>query len=308
MAFGWRGWAGALLGSIAIHAALTIGVRLPQPGSPIKSAGSPVSVSGTLAGILGAQNAPTAEAVEAPAEIRLADVAKPAPPAAVEPVVTRPVPPLSAQDRLPEVARAHTPPPTHSTDIAPLILPVAPPVAVASVPARSADLAPPRAAEPAKLEPLHDLQRATSKRRQVTPTPALRKKRPQKRKKPVREKRRSAAPAKPGSNQRGAAGSKRGGQGGRSHANAGAMRSYARRVRSRILANRPSGAGSGRVVIVFGLSPRGRLRFVRISRRSGNAGLDRAALAAVRRSVPFPRPPRGASVRQLRFTIPFRFN
>jgi TonB family protein len=35
--------------------------------------------------------------------------------------------------------------------------------------------------------------------------------------------------------------------------------------------------------------------------------LDRAALVAVRRGSPFPMPPRGATRRQLRFTIPFNF-
>ena len=80
-------------------------------------------------------------------------------------------------------------------------------------------------------------------------------------------------------------------------------------VRARILANRPGGTGGhGRAVISFGLSSSGGLRYASVTRSSGNRRLDALALRAVRRSAPFPRPPRGATTGQLRFSIAFSFN
>jgi protein TonB len=49
------------------------------------------------------------------------------------------------------------------------------------------------------------------------------------------------------------------------------------------------------------------LAYATLSRSSGNAALDQAALAAVRRAAPFGAPPSGTSSAQLRFSIPFYF-
>jgi len=285
---GWRTWPLALLASAAIHATLTVGVRLKQPGERMKSAGAPVSVSGTLVGTLGGQNAQDVEAVETSTETMPVVVAEPMTPSATEPVAALSVPSVKA-DTLPrrsEIVRGRTPPPTRAIDTASAIRSVAPVSATRDTEMKT------RGVKSVKVDNSID---------------ALRKARVERRAQPARPKQRSAARVRAGSNRQGAAGSHRGGQGGRSKATAGAMRSYALRVRSRILSNRPSSRRPGRVVIVFGLSPLGRLRYARILRRSGNASLNRAALAAVRRSAPFPRPPKGARGKQLRFTLPFRF-
>jgi protein TonB len=96
--------------------------------------------------------------------------------------------------------------------------------------------------------------------------------------------------------------------GGRVSASAGAMVGYAARVRARVASNRPSvGGGGGTAVISFGVTTAGGLAYARLARSSGMPALDQAALAAVRRSAPFPSPPPGATARQLAFSIPFHF-
>ncbi len=83
---------------------------------------------------------------------------------------------------------------------------------------------------------------------------------------------------------------------------------YGSRVRARINRYRPRGGKSkGQTMITFSLSTSGSLTSSRVSRSCGDAGLDRAALSAVRRAAPFPRPPAGMTAKQLRFTIPFSF-
>jgi protein TonB len=95
--------------------------------------------------------------------------------------------------------------------------------------------------------------------------------------------------------------------GGRVSASAGSIAGYASRVRARVAANKPSASGRGTAVISFRVTSGGGLAFARLARSSGAAAIDQAALAAVRRSAPFPTPPAGASPGQLAFTIPFHF-
>jgi protein TonB len=96
--------------------------------------------------------------------------------------------------------------------------------------------------------------------------------------------------------------------GGRVSASVGTMVGYAARVRARVASNRPSVAGrGGTAVISFAVTAGGGLAYARLARSSGTPTLDQAALAAVRRSVPFPPPPAGASSRQLAFSVPFHF-
>lgn len=95
---------------------------------------------------------------------------------------------------------------------------------------------------------------------------------------------------------------------GRVSASAGDIMGYAARVRARVAGNRPSGRGQrGTAVVSFGVSRSGGLTYVRLSRSSGAAALDQAALAAVRRSAPFPPPPAGAPASRLAFSVPFYF-
>ncbi|WP_088343206.1 MULTISPECIES: cell envelope integrity protein TolA [Rhodomicrobium] len=91
-------------------------------------------------------------------------------------------------------------------------------------------------------------------------------------------------------------------------ASSGQIISYASRVRAHVAQNRPRGsAGKGTVVAVFGLTESGGLRYVRIARSSGNAGLDQAVLSALRSATPFPSAPAGSSPGQREFTIPVYF-
>jgi protein TonB len=79
-------------------------------------------------------------------------------------------------------------------------------------------------------------------------------------------------------------------------------------VRARVASRRPHGQGQrGTVYITFGVSASGGLTFASISRSSGDPGLDRSVLAAVRSAAPFPAPPAGASLRQRQFSMPFHF-
>jgi protein TonB len=91
-------------------------------------------------------------------------------------------------------------------------------------------------------------------------------------------------------------------------ASTGAAINYASRVRAHVTARRPSGTGAhGTVVISFGVLRSGGLSFARIARSSGDAGLDRNVLTAVRGAAPFPVPPSGATPVQMRFDMPFYF-
>ncbi len=86
------------------------------------------------------------------------------------------------------------------------------------------------------------------------------------------------------------------------------VRQYGSLVRARISRYRPRGSGrTCRVVVSFSLSRSGSLRSARVARSSCDSALARAALSAVRRASPYPRPPAGMTAAQLRFSIPFRF-
>jgi len=91
-------------------------------------------------------------------------------------------------------------------------------------------------------------------------------------------------------------------------ASRGDILDYAARVNAWIARNKPSARGvRGRAVVYFKLSSTGRLISARIARSSGDQRLDRAAVTAVQRSSPFPRPPKGATSAQLRFSFPVTF-
>jgi len=95
---------------------------------------------------------------------------------------------------------------------------------------------------------------------------------------------------------------------GRVSASPGAAINYAAVVRARVASRKPSGPGRrGTVVVTFGVSASGGLAFAGISRSSGDSGLDRSVLTAVRSAAPFPAPPSGASTRQRQFSMPFHF-
>ncbi|MCB1510250.1 MAG: TonB family protein [Hyphomicrobiaceae bacterium] len=272
-------WPAALIGSVAVHAALFLSPSPQSLGDVPRPAGRPVAIAGTLAGVIGSAStaAPvdTAEPVK-PAAAQVAEAVTP-----VRTVPVAPTPALSATASLAPVVEAQPVPET---------------------PADSATLAAPQPVKPApratKPPPTPDrTQQARKRERQG-------KKAKRRRKKDVARK-----SSRRGGRVQGAAGARSGGRGGARAASAGSVRSYGMVVRARILANRPGGTGGhGRAVISFGLSSSGGLRYASVTRSSGNRRLDALALRAVRRSAPFPRPPRGATTGQLRFSIAFSFN
>lgn len=60
-------------------------------------------------------------------------------------------------------------------------------------------------------------------------------------------------------------------------------------------------------MITFAIAADGTLDATAIAKSSSEPELDQAALAAIRKSAPFPPPPTGATAAQRRFMIPFRF-
>jgi protein TonB len=80
---------------------------------------------------------------------------------------------------------------------------------------------------------------------------------------------------------------------------------YKARVNARVAGNKPAGSGGrGTATVSFGVSSSGGLTYARLSRSSGSAALDSAAVAAVRRSGPFGPTPTGGA---LSFSFSFFF-
>ena len=95
---------------------------------------------------------------------------------------------------------------------------------------------------------------------------------------------------------------------GRVSASQGSVLNYKKALQARIERNKPPrGDDAGQVKVAFTISPSGGLTSVRIMTSSGKDSLRQAALAAVRRSSPFPPPPPGMSASQLYFSILINF-
>ena len=62
-------------------------------------------------------------------------------------------------------------------------------------------------------------------------------------------------------------------------------------VWSALARHKPRASQRGSATVSFGITGSGGLAFVRVSRSSGNAGLDQLALATIRGAAPFPSPP-----------------
>lgn len=317
-------WAGAALASLSAHAALMFALRPLTVGETSQAAGPQSVLSVSLPGVLG-NAAVTGETKTATTEPVTAKQAKAAEKRSVLPV--RDAAHVRSTD-------ANTAPRSLVRDAAPARRVDAsavttraepPPIAVPVAPSPDPDFAAPAKTD-AKVATLQRAPASDPKTPPVTKPPQIRE-RPPKPTKTVEPKRTTTVkePAPPkrearrkpklrrsggraGGKSQGAAGHRRSGNNGRRTASAGAMRSYGALVRARVLANRPGGgAERGRAVISFGIAASGSLRYARVARSSGNAFLDRSSLSAVRRAAPFPRPPRGASSTQLRFSISFTF-
>jgi periplasmic protein TonB len=68
-------------------------------------------------------------------------------------------------------------------------------------------------------------------------------------------------------------------------------RGYNANIWSALARRKPNAGQRGSTTVTFGIGPAGALRFVRVSRSSGNARLDELALRTVRTAAPFPSPP-----------------
>ena len=321
MSAGWKAWSAALAASAAIHAAVAVNFGTAPEVEDTGAAGPPATISGSLASVLGG--------VARPGEV----VPQAASPVTV--VAARPVEAAhsvgAARAAMPERAAPVAPTPAEAAgqtvertaSSAPVVPEVARPAPVSAVTPQGAE--PVTASSSAGRQqgergevvlPTKAPERA---KREASPNSDARKKRraPETRKRErgeeddgrTRQRRQKAASgARAGSDRAGAAGVRRASGGRHSDgAGASAIRSYGARVRQRILGNRPAASGVGRAVVSFGLSPSGQLAYARLARSSGSGSIDGAALAAVRRSSPFPAPPAGATARQLRFTISFDF-
>lgn len=312
---GKLGWCVAGLIAVALHVALFAASPSRIRGEASTSAGPTVESASSLAGIVGqlAEVTPveTVEVAETPA----ATVTE------AQPVTTSEN--LESEDLSPTVTPSTVSPPidTRTATASPALAQIVVPETAISetlVPELAEQVMPPDVIEalapPPQPEVTQPRKRRAQKPRRTKPEqktakqPRRAQRAPAKRKRPAKE--RKSRPAKArrrGNSARGSAGARAGGGRSRSTASQGAINAYASRVRSRILARSPSGKGArGTTVISFALRSSGALRYARIVRSSGNRRLDRRALAAVRGGG-FPRPPKGASARQLRFTIPFHF-
>ena len=88
-----------------------------------------------------------------------------------------------------------------------------------------------------------------------------------------------------------------------------AVSNYPGKVRSKLVrASRSVRArGRGDVVVSFAIASNGSVRSARVSRSSGDASVDQAALQAVRKAAPFPPIPDGAGRSSWNFDIPLAF-
>ena len=84
-----------------------------------------------------------------------------------------------------------------------------------------------------------------------------------------------------------------------------AASNYPGKIYAKIARTRQKNAGGrGIAHVSFSITSCGQAARVSVARSSGNARIDRAALAHVKRAAPFPKPPAGA---RTRFVIPIEF-
>jgi len=320
----FKSWSIVLPVSVALHFAVLVGLKPQSVGVQEPPAGAEISVAASLAGIMGQASEMTEEVTtEQDEAIEPTEQTTPSPdqmaaiePQTVENVSKKPLQesPVRPTDTIPTTETK--PVDTKPTEAKP-VADETEAVSTAVSEAQSVTEVPIAALQSTTPTPMQELEAANRVEPRSVAVPSVSEPKPESaqpvnaKPKPAKVKRKKtrkrAARTPPGNNRRGTAGQQRGAKKGTSRASSGAIFSYAARVRARIVGNRPGAAGTGRVVVSFGLSTSGGLRFARIARSSGNSSVDRAALSAVRRSSPFPRPPKGASSGQLRFSIPFHF-
>ena len=292
-------WLLAGLLAVAFHAAILVGWRTPVSSMTATPRGPVVEMATSLAGIMGqaaqvAEMRPpeTTREVEQPVE----KVVDPLTPDAIsdqkpfEVAATAPfvIPrELNAAEPLPMVTPTEVP-----------VLEAMPPTLKLVQPKKTTETKPKELKE--KPPPKKTTETKPKELKEKPPPKELKTKKVVKEKKAVKQQRTQRAVT---------LGNSKRGQGGKAkkvrRASTSTVRSYGRRVRTRILRRARGGAGSGTAVVTFGISSSGQVRYARISRSSGKSKLDRRALAAVRGS--FPKPPKGANSGQLNFSIAISF-
>jgi protein TonB len=84
---------------------------------------------------------------------------------------------------------------------------------------------------------------------------------------------------------------------------------YPGKVRSKLarVARSVRAKGRGEVVVAFAVGSNGGVRSARVTRSSGVASVDQAALQAIRKASPFPPIPANAGRSSWEFSIPLAF-
>ena len=77
-------------------------------------------------------------------------------------------------------------------------------------------------------------------------------------------------------------------------------------IRARIARRAPSGAGRGTAVVTITVSGNGALLGVRLAKSSGNARIDKLALAAVKQAGRFPAAPKSLGIARHSFRLPIK--
>ncbi len=256
--------------ALAVHAALFLIVRPPSTGAEVSlPVGPTIEMADSLAGIIGA-----AVEVDSPDVVDVIDPVEPEdvaePEVTPEPVsqvaMTAPVPPPAD---LPDLVQIPTSEPVEEVEIKELAPPV---VKVKPVETKT---------EPKKQEPP---KKKTAKKKKTE--------------KVTKKKTKKKKAARKGNSKTGAGGKSK------KRASSAAIAAYGGKVRARVASRARGGSGRGTVMVSFSISASGSLSSARVSRSSGNPGLDNKALSAVRSASPFPKPPAGA---RRSFSIPIRF-
>lgn len=285
--------------AVAFHAAILVGWRTPVSSMTATPRGPVVEMATSLAGIMG-QAAQVAE-MRPPETTR--EVEQP-----VEKVVDPPTPDAISDQKPFEVAATAPfviPRELNAAEPLPMVTPTEVPVLEAMpptlkpvLPKKTTETKPKELKE--KPPPKKTTETKPKELKQKPPPKEVKTKKVVKEKKAVKQQRTQRAVT---------LGNSKRGQGGKAkkvrRASTSTVRSYGRKVRTRILGRARGGAGSGTAVVTFGISSSGQVRYARISRSSGKSKLDRRALAAVRGS--FPKPPKGANSSQLNFSIAISF-
>jgi len=244
-----------------------------------------------------------------------------------EPVATPPVKPVETSAAKPvsptSYAAVTTPEfrvePSRAEGLVPLAPPekleaVKPETAAVQQPAERSEPVEPKPAQ-TRIEPVDTVETVTPiEELKRVPTPVAKPKQ-KKREKPRKT---SAGTRKAKSNVNNKSGSQDGKKGAKAASsgkstkksasrNAGnaAASNYPGKIYARIARTRQRNAGGRGVAQVrFNISSSGQAVRISVARSSGNARVDRAAIAHVKRASPFPKPPAGA---QTRYVIPIEF-